>query len=65
MAGTRRVLRLAVLISLLLPALLLARPAGFLLLFRLLWPSGKHITPKLRAFVDFVVEYVELEKTHQ
>ena len=33
--------------------------------FRLLWPSGKHITPKLRAFVDFVVEYVELENTHQ
>jgi hypothetical protein len=49
----------------LLPALLLARPAGFLLLFRPLWPSGKHITPKLRAFVDFVVEYVELENTHQ
>ena len=32
MAGTRRVVRLAVLISLLLPALLRARPAGFLLL---------------------------------
>jgi cell division protein FtsW (lipid II flippase) len=31
-AGTRRVIRLAVLISLLLAALLLARPAGFLLL---------------------------------
>jgi hypothetical protein len=31
-AGTRRVIRLAVLISLWLPALLLARPAGFLLL---------------------------------
>jgi hypothetical protein len=30
--GTRRVIRLAVLISLLLPALLLARLAGFLLL---------------------------------
>jgi hypothetical protein len=28
--------------------------------FRLLWPSGKHITPKLRAFIDFVVEYVNL-----
>jgi hypothetical protein len=33
--------------------------------FRLLWPSGKHLTPTLRAFVDFVVEYVELENTHQ
>ena len=32
MAGTRRVIRLAVLIGLLLPALLLARLAGFLLL---------------------------------
>ena len=32
MAGMRRVIRLAVLISLLLPALLLARLAGFLLL---------------------------------
>jgi DNA-binding transcriptional LysR family regulator len=33
--------------------------------FRLLWPSGKHITPKLPAFIDFVVEYVKLENTHQ
>jgi DNA-binding transcriptional LysR family regulator len=33
--------------------------------FRLLWPSGKHITPKLRAFIDFVVEYIKLENTHQ
>ena len=24
--------------------------------FRLLWPSGKHVTPKLRAFIDFVTE---------
>jgi DNA-binding transcriptional LysR family regulator len=22
--------------------------------FRLLWPSGRHVTPKLRAFIDFV-----------
>jgi DNA-binding transcriptional LysR family regulator len=33
--------------------------------FRLLWPSGKHITPKLRAFIDFIGEYVRLEKAHQ
>ncbi len=30
--------------------------------FRLLWPSGKHVTPKLRAFIDFVSAYVPLEK---
>jgi DNA-binding transcriptional LysR family regulator len=33
--------------------------------FRLLWPSGKHTTPKLRAFIDFVVEYIKLEKSQQ
>ncbi|WP_426088442.1 LysR substrate-binding domain-containing protein [Janthinobacterium sp. PSPC1-1] len=30
--------------------------------FRLLWPSGKHMTPKLRAFIDFVSEHVPLGK---
>jgi hypothetical protein len=30
-----------------------------------LWPSGKHITLKLPTFIDFVVEYVKLENTHQ
>jgi DNA-binding transcriptional LysR family regulator len=33
--------------------------------FQLLWPSGRHITPKLRAFIDFVSEHVRLEKEHQ
>jgi DNA-binding transcriptional LysR family regulator len=33
--------------------------------FRLLWPSGKHIMPKLRTFIDFVVEYVKVENMHQ
>ena len=32
--------------------------------FRLLWPSGRHITPKLRAFIDFISEYLPLEKAH-
>jgi len=31
--------------------------------FRLLWPSGRHVTPRLRAFIDFVSEHVPLEKT--
>jgi DNA-binding transcriptional LysR family regulator len=31
--------------------------------FRMLWPSGKHMTPKLRAFIDFVSEHVPLRKT--
>lgn len=30
--------------------------------FRLLWPSGKHMTPKLRAFIDFVSEHVPLRR---
>lgn len=30
--------------------------------FRLLWPSGRHVTPRLRAFIDFVSEHVPLEK---
>jgi DNA-binding transcriptional LysR family regulator len=33
--------------------------------FQLLWPSGRHITPKLRAFIDFVSEHVRLEKERQ
>lgn len=24
--------------------------------FRLLWPSSKHLAPKLRVFIDFMVE---------
>jgi DNA-binding transcriptional LysR family regulator len=28
--------------------------------FRLLWPSGRHVTPKLRAFIDIISEYVPL-----
>jgi DNA-binding transcriptional LysR family regulator len=24
--------------------------------FRLLWPSGRHLTPRLRAFIDFMAE---------
>jgi len=32
--------------------------------FRLLWPSGKHLTPKLRAFIDFVSEHVSLLKAN-
>ncbi|MEQ5837875.1 LysR family transcriptional regulator [Paraburkholderia acidicola] len=31
--------------------------------FRLLWPSGRHITPRLRAFIDFVSEQVPLERS--
>ena len=31
--------------------------------FRLLWPSGRHITPRLRVFIDFVSEQVPLEKS--
>jgi DNA-binding transcriptional LysR family regulator len=31
--------------------------------FRLLWPAGKYMTPKLRAFIDFVCENVPLEKS--
>ncbi|MGF6271894.1 DNA-binding transcriptional LysR family regulator [Massilia sp. UYP11] len=30
--------------------------------FRLLWPASKHITPKLRAFIDFVSEHIPLDK---
>ena len=31
--------------------------------FRLLWPSGKHMTPKLRAFIDFVSAEVPLRQS--
>lgn len=31
--------------------------------FQLLWPSGRHVTPRLRAFIDFVSEHVALDKT--
>jgi DNA-binding transcriptional LysR family regulator len=31
--------------------------------FQLLWPSGRHVTPKLRAFIDFVSQHVPLDKT--
>ncbi|MGF6997560.1 DNA-binding transcriptional LysR family regulator [Paraburkholderia sp. GAS32] len=31
--------------------------------FQLLWPSGRHITPKLRAFIDFISEHVPLGRT--
>ncbi|RKE36351.1 LysR family transcriptional regulator [Paraburkholderia sp. BL23I1N1] len=31
--------------------------------FQLLWPSGRHVTPKLRAFIDFVSEHVPLDRT--
>ena len=30
--------------------------------FHLLWPSGRHITPKLRAFIDFISEHVPLAR---
>jgi DNA-binding transcriptional LysR family regulator len=30
--------------------------------FHLLWPSGRHIPPKLRAFIDFISEKSTLEK---
>lgn len=30
--------------------------------FRLLWPSSKHLAPKLRAFIDFMVEVLLTEK---
>ncbi|WP_328807254.1 LysR substrate-binding domain-containing protein [Paraburkholderia elongata] len=33
--------------------------------FQLLWPSGRHITPKLRAFIDFISEHVPLKRTRQ
>jgi DNA-binding transcriptional LysR family regulator len=33
--------------------------------FQLLWPSGRHVTPRLRAFIDFIIEHVPLEKAHQ
>ena len=33
--------------------------------FRLLWPSGRQITPKLRAFIDFMSEYLPLERAHK
>jgi DNA-binding transcriptional LysR family regulator len=32
--------------------------------FQLLWPSGRHVTPKLRVFIDFVSERVLLDKAH-
>jgi DNA-binding transcriptional LysR family regulator len=32
--------------------------------FQLLWPSGRHVTPRLRAFIDFIGEHVPLEKAH-
>ncbi len=31
--------------------------------FRLLWPAGKYMTPKLRALIDFISENVPLEKS--
>ncbi|WP_175889416.1 LysR family transcriptional regulator [Burkholderia cepacia] len=31
--------------------------------FQLLWPSGRYVTPKLRAFIDFVAEHVPLDRT--
>jgi DNA-binding transcriptional LysR family regulator len=30
--------------------------------FQLLWPSGRHVPPRLRAFIDFVSEHVDLPK---
>lgn len=30
--------------------------------FRLLWPSSKHLSPKLRVFIDFMVEALFAEK---
>ncbi|MFP3248995.1 MAG: LysR family transcriptional regulator, partial [Paraburkholderia sp.] len=33
--------------------------------FQLLWPSGRHVTPKLRAFIDFASQHVALEKSRQ
>jgi DNA-binding transcriptional LysR family regulator len=33
--------------------------------FQLLWPSGRHITPKLRAFIDFISQQVPLEHGRQ
>ncbi|AQZ93360.1 LysR family transcriptional regulator [Halopseudomonas phragmitis] len=30
--------------------------------FRLLWPSSKHLSPKLRVFIDFMVETLFAEK---
>jgi DNA-binding transcriptional LysR family regulator len=33
--------------------------------FQLLWPSGRHITPKLRAFIDFISQHVPLERGRQ
>ncbi|MGX9716353.1 hypothetical protein ACWYXJ_19175 [Janthinobacterium lividum] len=26
--------------------------------FRILWPSSRHLTPKLRAFIDFLATHV-------
>ncbi|MEG1055378.1 MAG: LysR family transcriptional regulator, partial [Janthinobacterium sp.] len=26
--------------------------------FRILWPSSRHLTPKLRAFIDFMASEV-------
>jgi len=31
--------------------------------FHLLWPSGRQIPPKLRAFIDFMSEKSPLDKT--
>lgn len=28
--------------------------------FRLLWPSGRHVSPKLRAFIDFVSGHTDM-----
>jgi DNA-binding transcriptional LysR family regulator len=28
--------------------------------FQLLWPSGRHVTPKLRAFIDFISQHIPL-----
>jgi DNA-binding transcriptional LysR family regulator len=33
--------------------------------FRLLWPSGKHITPKLRAFIDFLSKRFAEQKSRE
>ncbi|MFC3944412.1 LysR family transcriptional regulator [Pseudomonas gingeri NCPPB 3146 = LMG 5327] len=30
--------------------------------FRILWPSGKHLAPKLRAFVDYLCKHLSLMK---
>jgi DNA-binding transcriptional LysR family regulator len=33
--------------------------------FRLLWPSGKHITPKLRAFIDFLTSRYAVQQRRE